>query len=201
MAAVKAVPAGGSVSLTVDRKGKEVALEIVPKNGKIGAYVSYADPVVNKDFRYEYSFFAAVSAGAEETVAQTAFTFEMLGKLVRKLAFPAKEGERQEAAQGVGGPIAIGGLFVELVSAKVAVSVIVVVAALLSINLGAFNLLPLPALDGGRFFLMTVVEPFLFFGKTALVRRIEANVHSAGFFFFMLLAVIVAFHDVFKFFK
>jgi len=97
----------------------------------------------------------------------------------------------------VGGPIAIGGLFVQLVSAKVGATVILTVAALLSINLGAFNLLPLPALDGGRFFIATLLAPLRGM-KGSKIRNIEAAIHQIGFTLLILLAVIVAFHDVWK---
>ncbi len=97
----------------------------------------------------------------------------------------------------MGGPIAIGGLFVQLVSAKVGATVILTVAALLSINLGAFNLLPLPALDGGRFFIATLLAPLRGM-KGSKIRNIEAAIHQIGFTLLILLAVIVAFHDVWK---
>ena len=68
--------------------------------------------------------------------------------------------------------------------------------AFISINLGIMNLLPLPALDGGR----------LMFLLVELVRRKPVNpkyegyVHAAGFIFLMILMVIVAFNDILKLF-
>jgi regulator of sigma E protease len=64
---------------------------------------------------------------------------------------------------------------------------------LLSVYLGLFNLLPLPALDGGR---------ALFLGIESVTRkrvnpRIEAAVHTAGFVLLLGVLVIVSVKDVF----
>ena len=69
-------------------------------------------------------------------------------------------------------------------------------AALLSINLGIMNLLPLPALDGGR---------LLFFGIEALRgkpvdRHKEGMVHFVGIVLLMILMVVVTWNDIQRFF-
>lgn len=66
-------------------------------------------------------------------------------------------------------------------------------AALLSINLGVLNLLPLPMLDGGRvFFLLVEVVR----GGRRIAPEKEALVHLVGFVMFMALAIVVTFADV-----
>ena len=66
------------------------------------------------------------------------------------------------------------------------------IALLLSVNLGILNLLPLPALDGGRlvFLLIEVVR-----GKPVPSEK-EGMVHFIGLVFFMLLMVFVFFNDL-----
>lgn len=66
-------------------------------------------------------------------------------------------------------------------------------AALLSINLGVMNLLPLPMLDGGRIFflLLEVVR-----GGRRIAPEKEAAVHLVGFALFMVLAVVITFADI-----
>ncbi|MBQ7774741.1 MAG: RIP metalloprotease RseP [Lachnospiraceae bacterium] len=66
------------------------------------------------------------------------------------------------------------------------------IALLLSVNLGILNLLPIPALDGGRlvFLLIEVVR-----GKTIPPEK-EGMVHLAGMIFFMGLMVVVFFNDL-----
>ena len=65
--------------------------------------------------------------------------------------------------------------------------------AMLSVYLGLFNLLPLPALDGGR---------AVFLGVESVMRRrvdprIEAAVHTAGFVLLFGVLLVVTFKDIF----
>ena len=68
---------------------------------------------------------------------------------------------------------------------------------LLTINLGVFNLLPLPALDGGRIFFM-IVE--LLRGKPVSAEK-EGMVHAIGLMLLLGLAVVISFKDVFMLIK
>jgi regulator of sigma E protease len=63
---------------------------------------------------------------------------------------------------------------------------------MLSVNLGIINLLPLPALDGGRlvFLLVEVIR-----GKPIPPEK-EGMVHFIGLMFFMLLMVLIFFNDL-----
>ena len=69
-------------------------------------------------------------------------------------------------------------------------------AVLLSANLGVMNLLPLPALDGGRlvFLLVEVVR------KKPVNRQIEGAIHFAGLMLLMALMVVVMYNDILKIF-
>lgn len=69
-------------------------------------------------------------------------------------------------------------------------------AVLLSANLGVMNLLPLPALDGGRlvFLLVEAVR------KKPVNRQIEGAIHFAGLMLFMVLMVVVLYNDILKIF-
>ncbi len=70
------------------------------------------------------------------------------------------------------------------------------IALLLSVNLGIMNLLPLPALDGGRlvFLLIEAVR-----GKPVPPEK-EGMVHLAGMMALIVLMVVVLFNDITKFF-
>jgi len=65
-------------------------------------------------------------------------------------------------------------------------------SVLLSVNLGIMNLLPLPALDGGRLIFL-IVEGLR--GKPVPPDK-EGMVHMAGFALLMLLMVVVMFNDI-----
>ena len=71
------------------------------------------------------------------------------------------------------------------------------IALLLSVNLGIMNLLPFPALDGGRLVFL-LVEAFR--GKPIPPEK-EGMVHLAGMMALMVLMVLVFFNDITKFFR
>ena len=70
------------------------------------------------------------------------------------------------------------------------------IAILLSANLGVMNLLPIPALDGGRllFFFVEAIR-----GKK-MNEEIEGRIHLVGFMLLMILMVVVMFNDIQKLF-
>ena len=68
--------------------------------------------------------------------------------------------------------------------------------AMLSVNLGLINLLPLPALDGGRL-VFIILEGIR--GKPIDPQK-EGFVHFIGFAFLMLLMIVVTWNDIQKFF-
>ena len=69
--------------------------------------------------------------------------------------------------------------------------------ALIGANLGVMNLLPLPALDGGRI-LFVLIEMII--GKK-VPEKFEAAVHAAGFVLLMIMAVVITGSDIIKLFK
>ena len=69
---------------------------------------------------------------------------------------------------------------------------ILLILAVVTVNLGVFNLLPLPALDGGRIFFM-IIE--LFRGKP-INQKVEGIIHTVGMALLFLLMIIVAYNDI-----
>ena len=69
---------------------------------------------------------------------------------------------------------------------------ILLILAVVTVNLGVFNLLPLPALDGGRIFFM-IIE--LFRGKP-INQKVESIIHATGMALLFLLMIIVAYNDI-----
>jgi len=69
-------------------------------------------------------------------------------------------------------------------------------AVLLSANLGVMNLLPLPALDGGRLVFL-IVEAIR---KKPINRELEGMIHFAGLMLLMALMVVVMYNDILKIF-
>jgi regulator of sigma E protease len=126
-------------------------------------------------------FASAVRQSGEEFVAVANQTFSGLALLVTQFA---------KYAPQIAGPIGMG---------QVAATVqdlgwgpYFLLAATISFALGLFNLLPIPALDGGR---AAFIIAELIRGRPVDPEK-EAMVHIAGFAALMAVIVLVAFHDI-----
>ncbi|NRD78874.1 RIP metalloprotease RseP [Bacillus sp. BRMEA1] len=169
------------LDFSILRGGKEKDIEVTPKEnivdgnkmGIIGVY----SPV-------EKSPVQAVTSGAKDTYFWTKQIFVMLGKLVTG----------QFSINALSGPV---GIYVSTDEvAKSGIYYLMKWAGILSINLGIMNLLPIPALDGGRlmFFAVEAVR-----GKP-VDRQKEGMVHFIGFALLMLLMLVVTWNDIQRFF-
>ena len=91
----------------------------------------------------------------------------------------------------VSGPVGISSVISE--AASYGFLSLLSVAALISVNLGVMNVLPLPALDGGRF-LCLIIEAII---RRPIPAKVEGIIHGAGLAILLALMVIVAFKDIF----
>lgn len=94
----------------------------------------------------------------------------------------------------VSGPVGIAGAVGS--ASSHGISALLSLTAIISINLALINILPLPALDGGRL-LFVIIESIIRRPIPASVGRV---VNTLGFAFLLLLMVVVTAHDLFKFF-
>jgi regulator of sigma E protease len=72
------------------------------------------------------------------------------------------------------------------------------VIALIAVNLAIMNLLPIPALDGGRIFLLLVSEVWFLLTHRRPDPKYEAYLHAAGFALLIGLMLVITFSDVWK---
>ena len=86
-------------------------------------------------------------------------------------------------------------------NARAAAANIAYLAALIAVNLAVMNLLPLPALDGGKIFFLVVNALSLRIIRKQIPARFENYVHLAGFVLLMGLMLVITFHDVIKLFQ
>jgi regulator of sigma E protease len=93
----------------------------------------------------------------------------------------------------VTGPVGVAQLTGEV--AKSGLRPLLEFAAFLSINLGIVNLLPLPALDGGR--IIFVLLEMIRRGKR-IAARTEGMIHFIGFALLILLMIIITYQDIFR---
>lgn len=82
-------------------------------------------------------------------------------------------------------------------AAKMGTVYLLDLAAMLALNLGIFNMLPFPALDGGRFVFMLYELVF----RKPVKREVEGYIHFAGLCLLMLLMVVVGYNDIKNLFK
>lgn len=166
----------------LEREGKEMTISVTPKkqvleDGKTIGIIGVYSPM-------EQSPLKAVVYGAKEVYSWTIEIFSMLGKLITG----------QFSIDALSGPVGI--YHSTDAVAKSGVLYLMKWAGVLSINLGIMNLLPIPALDGGRL-MFFAVEGLR--GKP-IDRQKEGMVHFIGFALLMLLMLVVTWNDIQRFF-
>ena len=92
------------------------------------------------------------------------------------------------------GTVAASGLQIDFLHA---VTNIIAIMVVLTVGIGIFNLLPLPALDGGRF----VILLFEAVTKKKINPDLEGKIHTVGFILLMLLMAFALFNDISKLFN
>ncbi len=172
---------GEKLLFTVDRDGEQLKIPVIPSTekaegetfGRIGVYSPF-----------DHSILGSFLYGAKEVYSWAKLILELLGTLLTG----------QFSIDMLSGPV---GIYVSTDTvAQSGVLNLAKWAGVLSINLGIMNLLPLPALDGGRlvFFLYEAVR-----GKP-VDRQMEGVVHFIGFALLMLLMIVVTWNDIQRFF-
>lgn len=93
------------------------------------------------------------------------------------------------------GPVGVAGAVSQ--ASSMGFESVLLLAALITINVGIFNLLPIPALDGGRLVFL-IIEGIR---RKPVPAKYEGWIHAAGFVLMMGLMVFVTFNDVFRLFS
>ena len=195
---------GEMVRVTYKRDGAErvahVALRSTndDKRGYLGAGLSQE--------RFTRSTWSAPIVGIGVTAQLTGITLQGLGQvigdgvsgLVMKL-MPNDSAQKQanqklsSASQSVGGPLSIFGILFPAAE-RAGMRYVVMMTALISLTLAVMNILPIPALDGGRWFVTAVFRLL----KKPLTKEREEKIHGTGFLVLLLLVVLVTVSDVAK---
>ena len=169
---------GESISVTVERGGEERQLSLVPAAGEDGRYI------IGITSDISHNPFKAVIEGAKATWNMTVTMFDTLAQL-----FTGKLG-----ADNLSGPVGM----VQMVSetSQYGFWYYGFLTALICLNLAIINLLPLPALDGGRiiFVLYTMLT-----GKQ-VSQKVEGTIHLVGLALLFTLMIYVTFNDVIRIF-
>jgi regulator of sigma E protease len=178
-----------------DRKVREVKL--VPEaveEGDLAAVGFTSTPIGglvtmrSKTFRRR-AFGDAVREGMYEPVDVTVMTFEVLRKLLKG----------SESATGLSGPLGI--LHATYTFADQSFGNFVWMLCLITVNLGVFNLLPIPVLDGGHNVLLLIEVVRKWMGKPPPGERFVAAFQYSGLLFILALFVFVTYNDITRFFR
>lgn len=181
--------------LNTNKKSQAVIIPRVsppPHQGAIGvAFV----PVDTVTLTYDTPLQKALS-GISHPVNLMAYNFDVLGQFI---GASISKRSAEPLSQSVSGPVGIYSLvgkLVEIPDMKERLLQILNLAGILSISLAFFNILPIPALDGGRLFFI-LIEAIT--GKK-VNQRFESMTHTVGMIVLMGLLLFITFNDVQKIF-
>ena len=180
-----------TADILVERNGEEKLL----KDVQFFTYTTKdnSDPQVSIDF-YVKPIDKTIGSVLSQTFKQTISTCKMIyaslgGLLTGKFGL-----------KDMSGPIGIASAVTTVASESLssgfmsAVNSIIYVMMIITVNLGLFNMLPFPALDGGRFVFL-IIEAIR--GKS-VPRKVEAIVNGIGMGLLILLMILITANDIFK---
>lgn len=180
--------AGKPIEVDYIRNNVEAKLMVSPVEGLVEG--KYAIGIaMDRVGELKLPVFTAIKEG-------TNFFYMMLTRTTSELAIFFTSIFRGAANfSDVAGPIGIAAIVGD--SAQMGLSYLMMITALISINLGIINLLPFPALDGGRVFFL-IIESII---RRRLPIKFANTVNAVGFSVLMLLMIIVTYKDVVKLIK
>lgn len=183
---------GQPVTLTLsDIEGKnQKKVTVTPKKtDKDGFLIGVGfSPIAIKEYKTAVD---RIFSGITYSFDLTKLTFLGLGKTLTDLF----SGNVQSVSQSVSGPVGLATISNDILSqGKAAVPFYLWFVGVISLTLSIFNVLPIPALDGGRL-LFLVVEAVR--GKK-VSEDVERMVHQVGFLILLLLAFLVTYSDISK---
>jgi regulator of sigma E protease len=176
------------VSIVVDRSGEtkeiKVSPEIKPENNVKTIGIAFLDSATVR-----YPWYLAIWEGIKMTGQLLWAIIYSLFDLVRNLIIGSN------VAVEVAGPVGIANLTGQMF--RLGFIYLIQFTALLSLNLAIINILPFPALDGGRL-LFLLIEKIK--GKP-VKQEIEAVFNNIGFLLLMALIIWVTLKDIIKLFN
>lgn len=168
------------ISLTWQRNGEEMTEWIIPASQTFNGETVGRIGIDLASKRNPISFFKAVRRSATETINLSTAIFGFVKGIVIG----------EQSSKNLAGPVGIFQLVGQ--SAERGFSYLLWFMAMLSINLGVLNLLPIPMLDGGHLTILAI-ESII---RRDLSARHKAWLQQAGFAFLLFLIIYVTFNDI-----
>jgi regulator of sigma E protease len=179
---------GKTLQFTIVKDEVEKVIEIKPVEGIVdGKYAIGINPALVGDVHLP--FFHAIWEGFHYTLVMIRETAIGLGSFVGNIF------QGTAKLSDVSGPVGIAGIVGT--AADLGFTYLIMITALISINLGVINLVPFPALDGGRV-LFVLIEAVI---RRRIPMKFTNWVNGIGFALLMLLMLVVTYRDIAKIFK
>jgi regulator of sigma E protease len=177
---------GKTLTLAVERQGQPVELKVTPSSEGLKGAGFVGLRILPYEFRrIEPTVVQAFTLSAEQNWANT----KLIGRTLKGLF------ARETPVKQLMGPIAIGSMAGS--AAQIGWLAIFQLMAMLSLNLGLLNLMPVPVLDGGHIAILGVEG----LARRDLSVRVKERILMVGAALIVLLMVTVIYNDIVRLFK
>lgn len=176
--------------LKFERHGQTKTVDITPKKQvvkqtKLNSQTNY---VLGFQPQNEHTPIKPIAVGFDQFVKASTLIFEAVGTLIASIF------TGQFSLDMLNGPVGIYHNVDSIV--KQGIIALTYYTALLSVNLGVMNLLPIPALDGGR--ILFVIYEAIF--RRPLNKKAETVIIAAGAIFVVIIMILVTWNDIQRYF-
>ncbi|MBZ5516743.1 MAG: RIP metalloprotease RseP [Acidobacteriia bacterium] len=178
---------GKEVDLMIVRQGQEFHVHLKPVLTEVHGEKMWRIGVVFRSSMVvrQLPWAKALTSSLQDNLRNSLATFDVLGKILT----------RRMSTRSLSGPIGIAQLSGEAYRAGFAE--LLMFTCFISLQLGIFNLLPIPVLDGGVILLL-LVESLI---RRDLSLEVKERFAQVGIVFLLLLAVFVMYNDILKTFR
>lgn len=192
---------GKTVNIVILRDGNEISKEVTLNNQSpylgIGSYSAQTGMEIRR------STWSAPVVALGVMKDFTVATLKGLGNAIAGLGSivagsltgnqDARQAGQAEASSQVAGPVGIFAVLYEI--SKQGIGLVLFIIAIISLTLAIMNALPIPALDGGRLFVMLLFRAM----KKPLKPEVEERIHGTGFMVLMALFILITVVDIRRF--
>ncbi|MBK9155108.1 MAG: RIP metalloprotease RseP [Chloracidobacterium sp.] len=177
--------------LTIERNGERKEITTAAKLDDDGVYrIGIGFAAANISTRVPVGLGGAANFAVESNLRILRLTGKVFGQLF--------SGERSVRDAGLAGPVGIVQIISKVVT-ELGFAGLFGILAVISLNLGIFNLLPIPLLDGGQIMMLGIEKVMSWFGRT-LSLALREKIQMAGLGIILLLMVFTLFLDISRFF-
>jgi regulator of sigma E protease len=176
---------GKTLQLDVDRKGQQLTLFVTPKQGVTGGAEKYYQIGIQRQFSLSYERVGpieAFKAAGVQTASLVTQTVDVVGKLLNGRVSLRQLQSVVGISRSAGEAVSQGAF------------AIISFMALISVNLGILNLLPIPILDGGNIFLLSLEG----IRRRDFSLAFKERFIQAGLVFLLVLIAYVMYNDVLR---